>query len=106
MKDIARVWWGVCLTLLCAANAMLFIYMMLMMGFWSQQTIYPIFYLFMWSVMLSYYCAAPLACFGFLCALGCSMAKQTGRAALLAALSGGALFSAIVVWANWYLGRR
>src|ERR1041385_3542323 len=103
MKDLARVWWGVCVALLSAANTMLFIYMMLMMGFWSRHTIYPLAYLFSFAFLFSYYCAAPLAGFGFVCALGCAAAKQTQRAALLAALSGGALFSAILVWAFFHL---
>jgi hypothetical protein len=103
MKDFARIWWGVCVTLLGAANVMLFVYIMLMMGFWSRQTIYPLFYLFSYAIFFSYYCAAPLACFGFVCAIGCSMVKQVQRAALLAALSGGALFSAILVWAFFHL---
>ena len=103
MKEIAKVWWGVCITLLAIANVMLFVYLMLMFGFWSRNTIYPLFYLFMWGFMFSYYCAAPVAAFGFICSLGCSMAKQTQRAALLAALSGGALFSAILVWGFFLL---
>ena len=91
------------MTLLGAANVLLFVYMMLMMGFWSQLTAYPLLYLFAYAFLFSYYCAAPLAVFGFVCALGCSMAKQTERSALLAALSGGALFSAILVWAFFHL---
>ena len=91
------------MTLLAVANAMLFVYMMLMMGFWSRATIYPIFHLFMWGVMFSYYCAAPVALFGFLCAIGWSAAKCPDRAALLSALSGGALFSAILVWGFFHL---
>jgi hypothetical protein len=103
MKDIARIWWGVCLALLGTANAFLFVWLMVMMGFWSRATVYPLLYLLSFGLLFSYYCAAPVACFGFICALGCSMAKQTQRAALLAALSGGALFSAILVWAYFRL---
>jgi hypothetical protein len=103
MKELSKVWWGVCLTLLGLANVMLFVYMMLMAGFWSRITLYPLAYLFSWAFLFSYYCAAPIAAFGFICAIGCSMSKQTERAALLAALSGGALFSAILVWGFLHL---
>ena len=103
MKDFARVWWGVCTTLLAIANAMLFVYITLLSGFWRRHTLYPLFFLFQFGVLFSYYCAAPLACFGFVCAMGCSIARQTQRAALLSALSGGALFSAILVWAFFHL---
>lgn len=103
MKDFAKVCWGVCVAVLGAANVMLFVYMMLMSGMWSRDTIRPLLYLLSWGFMFSYYCAAPIAVFGFVCALGCSVAKQTERAALLAALSGGALFSAILVWGFFHL---
>jgi len=103
VKDFARVWWGVCVTLLALANTMLFVYFMLLSGFWSRATIYPLFYLFQLGMLFSYYCAAPLAAFGFVCALGCSIVHQTKRAALLASLSGGALFSAILVWSYFRL---
>ena len=103
MKEFAKVWWGVCITLLAIANVMLFIYMMLMSGFISRAAIYPILYLFYFGLLFSYYCAAPVACFGFICSIGCAVSKQTERAALLAALSGGALFSAIMVWAFFHL---
>ncbi|MEA2554479.1 MAG: hypothetical protein QOJ65_2655 [Fimbriimonadaceae bacterium] len=99
MKSLATdLWFGVCVVLLALANAMLFLWFMLMMGFWSRTTIYPLFYVFFWSFQFSYYWAAPIAAFGFLCSLGCSYAKQTERASLLAILSGGALCCAIIVW--------
>lgn len=104
MKKLATDgWWAFCLVLLGLANVMLFIYMMLMMGFIGGPAGYPLFYIFMWAFMFSYYCAAPLGIFGLICAMGFSMAKQVERAALLAALSGGALFSAIMVWAFFHL---
>src|SRR5438270_13084893 len=100
MKKLATdAWWGFCVISLGLANVMLFVYMMLMMGFFGGLAAYPLFYLFSWAFLFSYYCAAPIAAFGFVCAMGFSMAKQVERAALLAALSGGALFSAILVWA-------
>jgi len=103
MKELSRIGWGVCVTLLGVANVMLFVYMMLMFGLISRLTFMPMAYLFAFGMFFSYYCAAPVAVFGFLCALGCSAAKQTERAALLSALSGGALFSAILVWAFFHL---
>lgn len=104
MKKLATdAWWGLCLTLLGVANVMLFVYLMLMMGFFGGIAAYPLFYLFSWAFLFSYYCAAPIAAFGFLCAIGFSMAKQVERASILAALSGGALFSAILVWAYFHL---
>jgi len=103
MKELSRIWWGGCLALLGVANVMLFLYMMLMFGLVSRLTIMPMFFLFSFGMMFSYYCAAPVAIFGFICALGCSMAKQTERAALLSALSGGALFSAILVWCFFHM---
>ena len=104
MKKLATdAWWGVTVSLLGVANVMLFVYMMLMMGFFGGIAAYPLFHLFMWAFLFSYYCAAPIAAFGFLCAIGFSIAKQVERSALLAALSGGALFSAVLVWAFFRL---
>lgn len=99
MKVLASdLCWGVCLVLLGMANLFLFLNMMFMMGFWSMQSLGILFHLYFAAFIFSYYWCAPLAVFGFLCSIGCSMAKQTQRAALLAALSGGALFNAIIVW--------
>ena len=104
MKKLATEgWWGLCLILLGLANVMLFVYMMLMMGLIGGLAFYPLLYIFSWAFLFSYYCAAPLGLFGLACAFGFSMAKQVERAATLAALSGGALFSAILVWAFFHL---
>ena len=104
MKKLATEgWFTFCIVLLGLANVFLFVYMMLMMGFFGGLGGRHLFYLFQWSVMFTYYCAAPLGIFGLLCSLGFSLGKQVGRAALLAALSGGALFSAMLVWAFFHL---
>jgi hypothetical protein len=103
MKGFAKAGWGVCLALLAVANIFLFVYMMLMMGFVGRYSFMPLFHLFNGAFIFSYYCAAPLAAFGFVCAIACAAAKKMERAALLAALSGGALFSAILVWGFFHL---
>ena len=87
-----------CVVLLGLANVMLFVYMMLMMGFFGGLAGWHLFYLFQLSVLFTYYCAFPLGALGFWCAFGFSLAKQTERAALLSALSGGAVFSAFLIW--------
>lgn len=103
MKEFSRIWWGVVVTLLGVANVMLFVYMMLMYGLVSRPLLYPMLYLLYGGFLFSYYAAAPAALFGFVCAIGCSMAGEVSRAKLLSALSGGALFSAILVWAFFHL---
>jgi hypothetical protein len=103
MKTFAQASWGVCVALLAVANVFLFVWMMLMMGFAGTYSFRPLIHVFFGAFLFSYYCAAPIAVFGFLCAIGCAAAKQTERAKLLSALAGGALFSAIMVWSFFHL---
>lgn len=92
-------WFTLCLVLLGLANLLLFLWMLFMLGFvrtWrSLDLLMPLFYI---GLLFSMYLSAPTALLGFLTSMGFSLAKQTERAQLLAAMSGGALFNAIVVW--------
>lgn len=93
-------WYTVCLVLLGLANLLLFLWLLFMLGFvrtWrSFELLMPLFYI---GLLFSMYLSAPVALLGFVSSMGFSATKQTERAQLLAALSGGALFNAIVVWA-------
>ena len=91
--------WAVCVGLLGLANLLLFLWFMLMLGFWSFSSLQLLAPLFFFALYFSYYFSAPLAVFGYACSLGFSFAKQTERSKLLAILAGGALFNAIMVWA-------
>lgn len=100
MRKLATdAWWAICVVTLGVANLLLFLWFMFMLGFWSWNSLQLLAPLFFFALYFSYYLSAPLAVFGYACSMGFSLAKQTERAKLLAVLSGGALFNAIMVWA-------